>query len=113
MCAGKMPLCEFYLLRYVPNAVRGEFVNIGLVFITRSNHGVTEFKVRFTGNWSRVQSFDRSADLETLKALEAEIRDLLASCEDGPEVCLDRLRDSAGNSLQFSPRNTSLASDPD
>src|SRR5579863_4755891 len=67
---------EFFLLRYVPDAVKGEFVNIGLAAIespeTRIGAGFAD--VRFTRDWSRVLRADPQADIEVLQALEQDIR---------------------------------------
>ncbi len=38
--------CEFFLLRYVPDVVKGEFVNIGVVLLEEREGGFTD--VRFT-----------------------------------------------------------------
>lgn len=66
---------EFFLLRYVPDAVKGEFVNFGLAMIetpeSRSGNGFAE--VRFTRDWSRVLRADPQADIEVLQALERDI----------------------------------------
>src|SRR5262245_49625839 len=43
--------CEFFLLRYVPDAVKDEFVNVGLVLLPGSGPA----EVRFTHDWSRVR----------------------------------------------------------
>ena len=45
--------CEFSLIRYVPDVVKGEFVNIGVVL---RNAGGAE--VRFTRDWARVRCMD-------------------------------------------------------
>jgi hypothetical protein len=44
--------CEFQLIRYVPDPVRNEFVNIGVLL--RSAAG-GESLLRFTRDWSRVR----------------------------------------------------------
>jgi hypothetical protein len=58
---------EFFLLRYVPDAVKGEFVNIGLL-MREPNGGEGRFSgMRMTEDWSRVRCIDPEADLEVLK----------------------------------------------
>ncbi len=46
---------EFFLLRYVPDAVKDEFVNIGLVMIEAGANGDGFADVRFTRDWRRVR----------------------------------------------------------
>jgi hypothetical protein len=48
--------CEFFLIRYVPDVVKGEFTNIGVLLreAGRNDHAI----VRFTRDWSRVRCMD-------------------------------------------------------
>src|SRR5437588_11325127 len=64
--------CEFYLLRYVPDAVKDEFVNLGVVLVD-SSHTSGFADVRFTHDWKHVRCLDPDADVEVLAALESEI----------------------------------------
>jgi len=99
---------EFFLLRYVPNVAREEFVNIGLVML-ETGGGFAE--VRFTRGWRRVRCLDPEADLEMLAALERDIRRQLGSTQDRA-VFLKRLEDSFSNVIQLSPAKGCLAEDP-
>ena len=66
--------CEFFLIRYVPDVVKGEFANIGVLLReagSRSDDGSAV--VRFTRDWSRVRCMDADADIGLLEALEGEI----------------------------------------
>ncbi len=102
---------EFFLLRYVPDAVKGEFVNIGLVMVEAGANGAGFAEVRFTRDWRRVRCLDPQADVEMLAALEREIRGQLASGHDR-HVLLRRLEDSFSNVIQLSPAKGCLAEDP-
>ena len=42
---------EFFLLRYVPDAVKDEFVNIGVVMLEPGANGAGFADVRFTRDW--------------------------------------------------------------
>jgi hypothetical protein len=101
---------EFFLLRYVPDVVKDEFVNIGLVMVEAGEAGGFA-EVRFTRDWRRVRCLDSEADLEVLAALEREIRGELATTRDR-EVLLRRLKDSFSNVIQLSPVKGCLAEDP-
>ncbi len=67
--------CEFFLIRYVPDVVKGEFTNIGVLLreAGRDDSAV----VRFTRDWSRVRCMDADADIGLLEALEGEIAERL------------------------------------
>ena len=100
---------EFFLLRYVPDAVKDEFVNIGVVMVESDGGGFAD--VRFARDWRRVRCLDPQADVEMLGALEREIRGQLATTHDR-EVLLRRLEDSFSNVIQLSPAKGCLAEDP-
>ena len=102
---------EFFLLRYVPDAVKNEFVNIGLVMVEPGANGDGFADVRFTRDWRRVRCLDPQADVDMLAALERDIRGQLATTRER-EVLLRRLEDSFSNVIQLSPAKGCLAEDP-
>ena len=69
--------CEFFLLRYVPDVVKGEFVNLGVVLLEEGENGFTD--VRFLRDWRRIRGLDPEADIELLESYEGELRRLLQS----------------------------------
>ena len=88
---GERRQCEFFLLRYVPDAVKDEFVNLGVVLYEpgEAGSGQAAFAdVRFTRDWRRVRCLDPDADVEMLEALEREIRERLAEGGDSREWLL-------------------------
>ena len=100
--------CNFFLLRYVPDAVKNEFVNVGLVLLPQS--GAPE--LRFTRDWSRVKCLDAEADLELLQALESDLRRQLEIDDGGRDSILRRIQDSFSNALQPSEAKACLADSP-
>jgi hypothetical protein len=104
---GAKQQCNFFLLRYVPDAVKNEFVNVGLVLLPESNAP----EVRFTRDWSRVQCLDSRADIPLLESLEAELRDQLRTLEDRNSM-LKRIQDSFSNAVQPSEPKACLAESP-
>ncbi len=76
---GQRRECEFQLLRYVPDAVRNEYVHIGVILreaATEDQPARTE--VRFTRDWRRVRCLDPDADTALLEGMEGELRRRLA-----------------------------------
>jgi hypothetical protein len=101
--------CEFFLLRYVPNALREEFVNIGIVLRESVSGAAT---VRFAPDWARVRSFDPHADFELLDGLAADLRARLAlPAERG--VMLDVMEDSFSSTIRLSPKQAVLTDSPE
>jgi hypothetical protein len=104
-----MKQCEFFLLRYVPDAVKDEFVNIGVVLLERENQFA---EVRFTRDWSRVRCLDPQADTDTLQALESELRERLHDSPVPRDQMLEKLQDSLSNSLQITASKGLLTESP-
>lgn len=64
--------CEFHLLRYVPDAVRNEYVHIGVIL--REQGSAAPAQLRFTRDWRRVRCLDPEADTALLESMESELR---------------------------------------
>ncbi|MFZ0958132.1 MAG: DUF3037 domain-containing protein [Candidatus Sulfotelmatobacter sp.] len=93
---------EFFLLRYVPDAVKGEFVNFGLMAIENGPDGAQLIDVRFTRDWGRVLCLDPQADLDVLSALQKEIRQEIGRKRDELTL-LRKMEDSFSGVVQLSP----------
>jgi hypothetical protein len=99
--------CEFQLIRYVPDPVKNEFVNIGVLL--RASGG-EQSALRFTRDWGRVRCLDPDADTQMLEAMEIEVGDQLrARAEDHPTPFMVRLQDSLSNGLQMTESKAYLA----
>jgi len=92
---------EFFLLRYVPHAVRQEFVNIGVLMVEAGANGSVFADVRFAKDWRRVRCLDPQADVEVLEALLLEIRAEVGEIRDRA-MLLRRMEDSFSNVIQLS-----------
>jgi hypothetical protein len=109
--------CEFFLIRYVPDVVKGEFVNIGVLL--REAGGVAPgvdtrggAVVRFTRDWSRVRCLDADADIGLLEGLEGEIGARLRMVgTDAPGIkpVMEILEDTLANSVQMTEVKACLA----
>jgi hypothetical protein len=103
---------EYFLLRYVPNAVRDTSVEIGLVMIGEEDRGSVFADVRFTRDWSTVLCLDPQADIETLQAMEGEIRRRVEEVRNCEQV-MRSLNDSFSNLIQVSGSKGCLTDDPE
>ncbi len=105
--------CEFFLLRYVPDAVKDEFVNIGILLMESGSNGNGGYAdVRFTNDWRRVRCLDPDADVELLKQFEEELKGELAN-SGNREKLRQRLQDSLSNVLQLSTMKACLTESPE
>jgi hypothetical protein len=99
--------CEFFLLRYVPDAVKNEFVNIGVML--REAGRVETTQVRFTRDWSRVRCMDPDADTELLEAIESELGARVRDGGAGSKPLMQLLEESLSTSVQMTEGRASLA----
>ena len=99
--------CEFSLIRYVPDVVKGEFANIGVVLREAGGEGAD---VRFTRDWARVRCLDADADVALLEALESESAERFrAGVERTGKTTLQLLEESLSNSVQMTEMRGTLA----
>ncbi len=104
--------CEFLLVRYVPDPVKNEFVNIGVLLRETARPGEPGSAaplVRFTKDWARVRCVDPDADIDMLEAMETEMRRrLLEPGADGPPL-LATMEDSFSHQVQITAPKACLA----
>ena len=96
-------VCEFSLIRYVPDPVKDEFVNIGVLL--REMVEPHRLGLRFTRDWRRVRCLDAGADVHAFEALETELRQRMT---EGPQV-LQQLQESFSTQLQITAPKGCLA----
>jgi hypothetical protein len=107
--------CEFFLVRYVPDVVKGEFVNIGVVLRGLEPAAALEpLRLRFTRDWTRVRCIDAGADIALLEALEDELTRRLGQAGQTrdarePAALLPLLESSLSNSIQMTEPRAALA----
>jgi hypothetical protein len=97
--------CEFQLLRYVPDAVRNEYVHIGVILREQGSREPAE--VRFTRDWRRVRCLDPEADTALLEGMESELRRRFQEEPDGNLMRL--LTESLSLSVQMTEPKAYLA----
>ncbi len=97
--------CEFQLLRYVPDAVRNEYVHIGVIL--REQGSQEPAAVRFTRDWRRVRCLDPEADTALLEGMESELRRRFEAEPNGNLMRL--LNESLSLSVQMTETKAYLA----
>ena len=103
--------CEFFLVRYVPDTVKNEFVNIGVLLRDASQPGSAHppAQVRFTRDWARVRCIDPDADIAMLEAMEVEMRRRLSESAADTKPLLQVIEDSFSLQLQMTDSKACLA----
>jgi Protein of unknown function (DUF3037) len=102
---------EYFLLRYVPNAVREEFVNIGLVMTENGGDGGGFAGMHFTRDWRHARCLDVNVDVDVLEALGREIERRLGDVQQRA-MLLHEMMDSYSGAVQVSPMRYCLAENP-
>ena len=94
-----MVKCEYMLLRYVPDLVKNEFVNFGLIMFDSSGTGFAA--VRFAKDLRRVKCLAPHVDLEVLHGMQADfardLRDVTSRAE-----LLQMIKNNFSNGVQAS-----------
>jgi DUF3037 family protein len=106
MAEAEKQNCKFLLLRYVPDTVKNEFVNIGLVLLPPD----APAELRFAEDWSRVLRLDPAADVELLTAFAAELRQRMSGND--KDVVLKKIDDWFSTSLQASELKACVTDSP-
>jgi Protein of unknown function (DUF3037) len=97
---------ELLILRYMPDAVKGERVNLGVLLL---GDGFAD--IRMTTDWRRVQCLDPDVDIEVLQSLGREIHARLQE-PDGLVAMTKLLNQSFSGAIEVSPTKATLGSEP-
>ncbi len=99
---------ELYLLRFLPHALRDDFVTVGLLLL-ESDGGFAE--VRFTRDWRMLQCVAPDVELEWFEMVEREIRGKLGSLRRREEL-MQLMSERFGTMLDVAPTKAVLTGDP-
>lgn len=112
------PAVAYHLLRYVPNLLRDEWVNIGvLVFNPRTGQRRLRL-IEDQAEYTRIRRLHPSADEAVLRSLRDELERRLDSwAEKGPPLslpaALQKCEETLSTTIQISPQKGVLADDLD
>ena len=106
---GRSKRCSLFLVRYVPNVVRNEGLNIGVLL-----HCPEEkyLGCLFAEDFRRVKRLDPRADLALLRALQEDFERQIEEHESSLEAYLGVLTDSLSNLIQLEGPRPCLLQDP-
>lgn len=101
--------CAYFLVQYVPDLVRGEFVNIGLFL-----HSPQEqyLGCLFTDDYRRIKRFHPQADLDFLRELQLDFEQQIDEHGSDLNGYLRAIESSLSNLIQLAPPRTCLLRDP-
>src|SRR5271163_4623088 len=99
---------ELYLLRFLPHALRDDFVTVGLLLM-ESDAGFAE--VRFTRDWKMLQCVAPDIELEWFGMMEREIRGRLGSLRRRDDL-MQLMNERFGTMIDVAPAKAVLTEDP-
>jgi hypothetical protein len=106
---SSLKACSYYVVRYVPNAEREEFLNIGLLLYSPEEQFLD---CLFTRDFRPIKRFHRQADLEFLRDLQGHFEQQIQQHEDHLQIFLDEMRQSLSHIIQLAPARPVLAAEP-
>jgi Protein of unknown function (DUF3037) len=101
--------CAFFLVQYVPDLVRGEFVNIGLFLHCPKEEYLGCI---FTDDFRRIKRFHPQADLEYLREIQQDFERQIDEHGEDLRGYLAYIRRTLSNLLQVGAPRTCLLRDP-
>jgi hypothetical protein len=105
--------CAYHVVRYQPNLIRDEWVNIGVLVLDPSSGRVRQRWLDEPADLARLRRMHPAADEELLLRLPAEFDRQFAGREMDAAAILEKFDETLSNALQLSPRKGVLARDPD
>jgi hypothetical protein len=105
--------CAYHVIRYTPNLVRDEWVNIGILVFDPASGRVLRRLLEEPGEFARVRRLHPAADEAFLRGLP-EVFETQSEGERGNALgYLVRLEQTLSNAVQLSPQKGLLAEDMD
>jgi hypothetical protein len=100
--------CSYFLVRYVPDVVKQEFLNIGLFLFCPAEQFLD---CLFSDDFRRTNRFHAQADSEFLKQLQPHFEQQIGEHEKDLEGYVREMQQCYSNLIQLSPRRTCLTAD--
>jgi len=104
---------RYRVLRYTPNLVRDEWVNVGVLLEDVNSPRRAVRLIEESGEIARVRRLHPGADEKLLRALPVEFDSRLRAPEVEARLYLEKLSDTLSNVLQFGPARAVIAEDFD
>jgi hypothetical protein len=105
--------CAYHVVRYQPNLIRDEWVNIGVLLLDPSSGRVRQRWLEEAADLARLRRLHPSADEQLLLGLPAEFDRQFAGREMQAAAILEKFDETLSNAVQLSPRKGLLAHDAD
>jgi hypothetical protein len=105
--------CAYHVVRYQPNLIRDEWVNIGVLLLDLSTGRVRQRWLEEPADLVRLRCLHPAVDEDLLLRLPAEFARQFAGREMESAAILEKFDETFSNAVQLAPRKGLLARDPD
>ena len=105
---SELKQCQYFLVRYVPDVVTQEYINIGLFLFCRAEQFLD---CMFSDDFRRITRFHAQADTQFLKELQSHFEQQIAEHEADLEGYIREMQQSYSNLIQLSPLRACLTAD--
>lgn len=105
--------CVCRILRYVPNLLRDEHMNIGVLLHEPASERIEVRVVESESEFAHLRRIHPAADLGIVRGLEAELRLQWEQFTGGPAGWLDKMEQTLSGAVQFGPQRAVLTKDFD
>src|ERR1017187_2247763 len=102
----------YHVVRYQPNLIRDEWVNIGVLLLDPASGRVRQRWLDEPADLTRVRRLHPAVDEDLLMRLPAEFDRQFAGQQMDAEAILDKFDQTLSNAVQLAPRKGLLTSDP-
>jgi hypothetical protein len=113
MVEERLHTCVYHILRYTPNLIRDEWINIGVLLHDPAQPRLRLRLIEEEDELARLRRLHPHADLAVLSALQAELEARLAEHREDVAGYIARLDETLSNVLQLSPQKAVLTEDFD
>src|SRR5579863_8439045 len=96
--------CAYHVVRYLPNLLRDEWVNIGVLLLDPSSGRVRQRWLEEPADLARLRRLHPAADEELLLRLPAEFDRQFAGAGSDGVALLEKFDQTLSSALQLSPR---------
>lgn len=101
--------CAYHVVRYTPNLVRDEWVNIGILLFDPATGRLLQRLVEEPAEFARIRRLHPAADEELLRRLSDDFALQSAAADNNAQSYIARLEQTLSNTLQLSPQKGLLA----
>ncbi len=113
MSEEQMQTLTYRILRYTPNLIRDEWINVGVLLHDPARNSLHVRLIEEAEAFARLRKLRYNAEESLLRALQSDLEAQASAHPEGAAGLLKHLDDTLSNLLQMSPQKAVLSADLD